>query len=186
MPVNGEPALPVQDEDDGSLFGSSPSSPTRGRSPQLALPTGPRSAENVGTIALPGSHYCSELALDPVVLHSGAQTPTRNSDTPSTIPQSSPPPTLQSSSLKPPTSQKSSRASRNLHHEKERSSTPRPAAPTIHFPDPSEPLPTNFLRSQQALLGHAGLISGTNPSTLSTKYHKDATSQNPIIIEDEL
>ena len=183
MPVNGELTLPVQDEDDGSLFGSPPSSPVRGRSPQLALPTGPRSAENVGTIALPGSHYCSELALDPAVLHLD---PTRNSDTPSTIPQISSPSTVHSSFLKPATSQKSSRASRNAHNDKELSATPRLPAPTIQFPDPSEPLPSNFLRSQQALLGHAGLISGLNPSTLSTRYHKGATSQNPIIVEDEL
>src|ERR1700733_2524223 len=130
MPVNGEPALPVQDEDDGSLFGSSPSSPTRGRSPQLALPTGPRSAENVGTIALPGSHYCSELALDPAVLHSDCQTPTRNSDTPSTIPQISSP-TLHSSSPKPATPRKSARTPRNSHNDQKRSVTPRLPAPTI-------------------------------------------------------
>ncbi len=186
MPANSELTLPVQDEDDGSLFGSPPSSPARGRSPQLALPTGPRSAENVGTIALPGSHYYSELALDPAVLHSDGRTPTRNSETPSTIPQISSPPTLLSSSLNPATSSKSSRAPRNSHNGKERSATPRPPAPTIHFPDPSEPLPSNFLRSQQALLGHAGLISGLKPSALSTRYYKGATSQNPIIVEDEL
>ncbi|KAI9439980.1 hypothetical protein H4582DRAFT_2128377 [Lactarius indigo] len=186
MPVNGEPTLPVQVEDDGSLFGSPPSSPVRGRSPQLALPTGPRSAENVGTIALPGSHYYSELALDPAVLHSDGRTPTRISDTPSTIPQISSSSTLHSSSFNPAPSHKSSKAPRNSHNGKERSTTPRPPAPTIDFPDPSEPLPSNFLRSQQALLGHAGLIGGLKPSTLSTRYHKGATSQNPIIIEDEL
>ena len=185
MPVNGELTLPVRDEDDGSLFGSPPSSPTRGRSPQLALPTGPRSAENVGTIALPGSHYCSELALDPAVLLSDGQTPTRNPDTPSTIPQISSP-TLHSSSPKPATSRKSSRTPRKSHNDQERPVTPRLPASTIHFPDPSEPLPSNFLRSQQALLGHAGVIGGMNPSSLSTRHHKGATSQNPIIIEDEL
>ncbi|KAH9002967.1 hypothetical protein EDB86DRAFT_2894228 [Lactarius hatsudake] len=186
MPVNSEPTLPVQDEDDGSLFGSPPSSPARGRSPQLALPTGPRSAENVGTIALPGSHYCSELALDPAVLHLDGRTPTRNSDAPSTIPQISSPSNLHPSSLNSATSRKSSGAPRNSHDGKERSATPRPPAPTIDFPGPSEPLPSNFLRSQQALLGHAGLIGGLKPSTLSTRYHKGTTSQNPIIVEDEL
>ncbi|KAH9068399.1 hypothetical protein EDB83DRAFT_2376269 [Lactarius deliciosus] len=186
MPGNSEPTLPVQDEDDGSLFGSPPSSPARGRSPQLALPTGPRSAENVGTIALPGSHYCSELALDPAVLHLDGRTPTRNSDAPSTIPQISSPSNLHSSSLNSATSRKSSGAPRNSRDGKERSATPRPPAPTIDFPGPSEPLPSNFLRSQQALLGHAGLIGGLKPSTLSTRYHKGTTSQNPIIVEDEL
>ena len=184
MPANGELAPPIQDEDDGSLFGSPPSSPARGRSPQLALPTGPRSAENVGTIALPGSHYCSELALDPAVLHSDGQTTARNSDTPSTIPLTSP--TSLSSPLPPATSRKSSRAPRNSHNEKERSATPRTPAPSIQFPDPSDPLPSNFLRNQEALLGHAGLISGLTPSTLSTRHHKGATSQNPIIVEDAL
>jgi hypothetical protein len=184
MPVNGELALPI-DEDDGSLFGSPPSSPARGRSPQLALPTGPRSAENVGTIALPGSHYCSELALDPAVLHSDGQTTTRNLDTPPTIPQTSSS-TLHTSPLTPAKSRKSSRAPRIAHNEKERSATARTPAPPIHFPDPSDPLPSNFLRNQEALLGHAGLISGLNPSTLSTRHHKGATSQNPIIVEDAL
>ncbi len=184
-PGNGELIQPIQDEDDGSLFGSPPSSPARGRSPQLALPTGPRSAENVGTIALPGSHYCSELALDPAVLHSESQTCVTNS--PSTPPISTPPPpTLHSSSLKPATNRRSSKAPRNSHNGKERSATPRPPAPKIHFPDPSEPVPSNFLRNQRALLGHAGLIGGLKPSDLSTSYHRGATSQNPIIVEDEL
>ena len=189
MPANGELALPIQDEDDGSLFGSPPSSPplspARGRSPQLALPTGPRSAENVGTIALPGSHYCSELALDPAVLHLDDQTTTRNSDTPSAIPLTSSP-TLRPSPLTPATSRKSSRAPRNSRNEKDRSATPRTPAPSIQFPDPSDPLPSNFLRNQEALLGHAGLIGGLTPSTLSTRHHKGATSQNPIIVEDAL
>lgn len=93
---------------------------------------------------------------------------------------------MNSSPPTPATSRKSSRAPRNSHNEKERSATPRTPAPTIHFPDPSDPLPSNFLRNQEALLGHAGLISGLNPSTLSTRHHKGATSQNPIIVEDVL
>lgn len=93
---------------------------------------------------------------------------------------------MHSSSLNSATSRKSSGAPRNSHDGKDRSATPRPPAPTIDFPGPSEPLPSNFLRSQQALLGHAGLIGGLKPSTLSTRYHKGTTSQNPIIVEDEL
>jgi len=203
MQVDGVHSLPAGDEDDGSLFGSPPPSPpARGRSPQLALPAGPGSAENVGTIALPGSHYCSELAIDPAVLLLNHPLPTRNPDTPApttttTItttrtptPTPSPHP-LTSSSIsntgtnKPPISRGSSRGSRNSKSGKERSTTPRPPPP-IHFPDPNEPPPSNFLRSQQALLGHAGLIGGLDPSTLSTRYHKGATSKNPIIVEDVL
>lgn len=48
MQVDGvHGALPAgDDDDDDSLFGSPPPSPARGRSPQLALPTGPGHAEN--------------------------------------------------------------------------------------------------------------------------------------------
>ncbi|KAI0280765.1 hypothetical protein BGY98DRAFT_961734 [Russula aff. rugulosa BPL654] len=147
MQVDGVHALPAAgDDDDDSLFGSPPPSPARGRSPQLALPTGPGHAENVGTIALPGSQY---------------YTPT----TPTSTPTPTPTPTHLSSSStlslphRPTASRRPSRAPKNLRNDR------------VH---------------QQALLGHAGLISGLDPSTLSTKYHKGATSQNPIIVEDEL
>ncbi|KAJ3523925.1 hypothetical protein NM688_g8644 [Phlebia brevispora] len=60
------------DLDTDSLFGSPPPSPGRGRSPSpvpLALPSGQDQdmSQNVGTLALPGSHLCSELppALPP-------------------------------------------------------------------------------------------------------------------------
>jgi len=206
MQVDGVHSLPAGDEDDGSLFGSPPPSPARGRSPQLALPTGPGSAENVGTIALPGSHSCSELAIDPAVFLLNRPLPPKNPDTPAptttttitTTTTSTPTPTptptphpLTHSSIsntasnRPPISRGSSRGLRNPKSGKERSTTPRPPPP-IHFPDPNEPPPSNFLRSQQALLGHAGLIGGLDPSTLSTRYHKGATSKNPIIVEDEL
>ena len=186
MQVDGVHALPAGDEDeDDSLFGSPPPSPARGRSPQLALPTGPGHTENVGTIALPGSQYCSELAIDPAVLLFNRPLPQRNPDTPTPTPTQPTP----LSSLSPPhratASCRPSRAPRKTKNDRDQSTTPRPAPP-INFPNPDEPLPSNFLRNQQALLGHAGLISGLDPSTLSTKYHKGTTSQNPIIIEDEL
>ena len=199
MQVDGVHALPAAgDDDEDSLFGSPPPSPARGRSPQLALPTGPGHTENVGTIALPGSQYCSELAIDPAVLFFNQPLPQRNPDTPTTptsTPTSTPTPTptpthLSSSSTlslphRPTASRRPSRAPKNLRNDRVQSATPHPTPP-INFPNPDEPLPSNFLRSQQALLGHAGLISGLDPSTLSTKYHKGATSQNPIIVEDEL
>ena len=184
MQIDGVLPLPAGD-DDGSLFGSPPPSPARGRSPNLALPAGPGSAENVGTIALPGSQYSSEPAIDPAVLLLNSPQPSGNLDTPSTTTRPTPPSTL-SSSHKPSSSRGPSRAPRNSQNGKGRSTTPRPPPPTIDFPDPDEPLPPNFLRSQQALLGRAGLVGGLDPSALSTRYHRGATSQNPIIVEDEL
>ena len=193
MQVDGVYALPAGDDDDDSLFGSPPPSPARGRSPQLALPTGPGHTENVGTIALPGSQYCSELAIDPAVLLLNRPLPQRNPDTPTPTPTSTPTPTpthlTSASTLSPPhrptASRRPLKAPRNSRNTRDQSSTLHPTPP-INFPNPDEPLPSNFLRSQQALLGHAGLVSGLDPSTLSTKYHKGATSQNPIIVEDEL
>jgi hypothetical protein len=183
MQVDGVHTLPAGDDDDDSLFGSPPPSPARGRSPQLALPTGPGHTENVGTIALPGSQYCSELAIDPAVLLFNRPLPQRDPDTPT--PTHLTPPTTLSPPFRPTASRRPSRAPRSSRNDRDQSTTPRPAPP-INFPNPDEPLPSNFLRSQQGLLGHAGLISGLDPSTLSTKYHKGATSQNPIIVEDEL
>src|SRR6266699_242265 len=91
MQVYGVHALPAGDEgDEDSLFGSPPPSPARGRSPQLALPTGPGHTENVGTIALPGSQYCSELAIDPAVLLLNRPLPQRNLDTPTPTPTPTP------------------------------------------------------------------------------------------------
>ena len=195
MQVDGVHALPAgDDEDDGSLFGSPSPSPARGRSPQLALPTGPGPTENVGTIALPGSHYCSELAIDPAVLLLNRPLPQRNPDTPTVTstqtPTPTPAPTHFSSSFtlssRSATSRGASRAPKNSRNGKVRSATPPPPTPPIHFPDPDEPLPPNFLRGQQALLGHAGLIGGLDPSTLSTRHNRGVSSQNPIIVEDEL
>ncbi|KAN0120668.1 hypothetical protein V8E52_003937 [Russula decolorans] len=187
MQVDGVHALPAgdDDDDDDSLFGSPPPSPARGRSPQLALPTGPGHTENVGTIALPGSLYCSELAIDPAVLLLNRPLPQRNPDTPTPTPTHLTPPSTLSPPHRPTASRKPSRAPRISRKDRDQSATPHPTPP-INFPNPDEPLPSNFLRSQQALLGHAGLISGLDPSTLSTKYHKGATSQNPIIVEDQL
>ena len=195
MQVDGVHALPTGDEeDDGSLFGSPPPSPARGRSPQLALPAGPGPTENVGTIALPGSHYCSELAIDPAVLLLNRPLPQRNPDTPTVTTTLTPTPTPAPTHFTPPSTLSSrpatprgaSRAPRNSRNGRVRSPTPHPPSPPIHFPDPDEPLPPNFLRSQQALLGHAGLIGSLDPSTLSTRHHRGVSSQNPIIVEDEL
>ncbi|KAI0303763.1 hypothetical protein B0F90DRAFT_1916693 [Multifurca ochricompacta] len=149
MQVDRAPTRPTGDEDEESLFGSPPPSPVRG----------PGSAENVGTIALPGSHYCSELAIDPAILLLSSPSSTRDSSTPSTTTSSSPPSTLCSSSHGLAISSESSKAPKK---------------------------PQNVKEGQQALLGHAGLIGGLDPSALFTRYHRGTTSQNPIIVEDEL
>ena len=193
MQADGVHALPAgDDEDDGSLFGSPPPSPARGRSPQLALPAGPGPTENVGTIALPGSHYCSELAIDPAVLLFNRPLRQENSDTTTPTPTPTPttthpvPPSTLSLPHRPATSRGASRAARNSRNGRDRPATPHTPPPPINFPNPDEPLPSNFLRSQQALLGHAGLIGGLDPTTLSTRHHRGTTSENPIIVENEL
>ena len=64
-----------------------------------------------------------------------------------------------------------------------RSSTPRPAAPSFPIPSPDQPVPPNFLRNQQALLGVAGLVGGVNPSQLAPQ--PGATASNPIVLDDD-
>ncbi|CAL1716349.1 unnamed protein product [Somion occarium] len=194
--------LHEDDDEDDSLFGSPPPSPGRGRSPSpLALPSGSGSkcAQNVGTLALPGSHLFSELPS----AHMPALAVTAPSDVVQQRQQqllAAPPvwaerrPSTQSSVngsrsssgvntptpaaprvTKPPRKSKKTRAD----------STPRPTPP-ITLPDPSEPPPSNFLRNQQALLGLAGLVSGVKPANLALKRHtQGSTPNNPIVVEDE-
>lgn len=188
------------DLDTDSLFGSPPPSPRRtGRSPSpLALPSGQDTVQNVGTLALPGSHLCSELselppAPMPVPLPSLPQLrngPRQFSQPVITTAQSCrqprsatmPPRTATPLARPVPTARKPKRASRR--------STPaseaRPTPPPITLPSPTEPPPANFLRNQQALLGVAGLVGGVNPATLSVQRHTRGESpSNPIVVEDE-
>ncbi|TFK47791.1 hypothetical protein OE88DRAFT_742938 [Heliocybe sulcata] len=51
------------------------------------------------------------------------------------------------------------------------------------MPDPGAPLPPNFLRNQQALLGLAGLVGGVNPAHLN-RSGAGSSSKNPIIVEE--
>lgn len=67
---------------------------------------------------------------------------------------------------------------------KSQSATPRPAPPPIPFPGPDEPLPSNFLRSQEALLGIAGLVGNVKPTSLPQQTLRGSTPSNPIIIEE--
>ncbi|KAI0058173.1 hypothetical protein BV25DRAFT_1902289 [Artomyces pyxidatus] len=194
MEVDGVHQQSSLSDDEDSLFGSPPPSPPRGRSPKLALPTGPDSTENVGTIALPGSHIHSELPLNPAALLLSTQLrPGPSSASPPHLPPhlSTSRPSSQGPSRQPSRSHSSSRdtsrapSARRSTKGKERAPTPRPPPPPIHLPDPDEPPPNNFLRNQQALLGLAGLVGGVNPANLSKRHRRGSTSQNPIIIEDE-
>ncbi|KAG5634222.1 hypothetical protein H0H81_002825 [Sphagnurus paluster] len=176
-------------DDQDSLFGSPPSSPIRGRSPSpaLALPSASNSAQNVGTIALPGSHHCSELPVTPLALSLSTAL--------SQLPHRPPAPSKNASHLSAQTSSSSSRASsvgpsskhrKKSSSKKAKASTPRPPPPEIPLPDPSAPVPANFLRNQSALLGTAGLVGGIKPANLSIHRHTRGTNAlNPIVVEDE-
>lgn len=162
----------------------------------------------MGTLALPGSQLFSELpsAQSPVPVHPPL---TRASSNINNIrqPQSSPStigtlnsgqhrvnaphgktPTAATPNTTPaaPTRKKASAASKRTSQN--RSNTPSSSSsqsrPTIQLP--GGPLPSNFLRNQQALLGLAGLVSGINPANLSLPKHARGSSpNNPIVIDDE-
>ncbi|KAI0719262.1 hypothetical protein C8T65DRAFT_636112 [Cerioporus squamosus] len=175
------------DGDDDSLFGSPPSSPTRGRSPSpLALPSGP--AQNVGTLALPGSHLVAELPVTPPVslpLTASAPAPSRQS------PSHPPPPRIPSQSIVSSSRRNSARvepAPRKSRKgkEKETSTTPRPTPPPISLPAADETVPPHFLRNQQALLGLAGMVGGVNPANLpKPRDTRGTTAEDPIVVEEE-
>ncbi|KAJ7127001.1 hypothetical protein C8R44DRAFT_111105 [Mycena epipterygia] len=191
-------------DDTESLFGSPPPTPIRGRSPSpaLALPSvsgniinfGGSSAQNVGTIALPGSHHFSELPVNPLALslsypfQSGdasrppAQqrgdfmTQVRQTPAASRSPSVSLPPCLLK---KRPTKKPKAKPKASV----------RPTPPPIHLPDPlqSHPLPPNLLRNQPGLLGTAGVVAGVRPAHLPAHSAptQGTTSSNPIFVDDE-
>ena len=170
----------MEHEDDGdSLFGSPPPSP-RISTATLSLPSASicdnerrlstsTDTQNVGTIALPGSHLYSELPLNPLALSLNHLTvhrpPAQSQDQPTTAKQTVP---------------------KNASESRRSSQSPFSDVPSrdpeFSLPDPSEPPPAHFLRNQQNLLGKAGLVAGVNPSTIA---HIRGTSFNPIVINDE-
>ncbi|KAH7911071.1 hypothetical protein BJ138DRAFT_1151491 [Hygrophoropsis aurantiaca] len=210
----------MNDDDQDSLFGSPPPSPARGRSPYLAFPQigeravrenansrGISATQNVGTIALPGSHMsCSELPANLPALslsgssaHEHPQPRSRDLTSASaghTAINSHPAPPTSSgssypgfvsphSSCTPTTSRPSSRT--GVRKRKPKPSAARTTSLPMTIPDSSAPLPANFLRNQQALLGIAGLVGGVKPARLAVRNQpRGSTSSNPIIIEDEL
>ncbi|KDQ59245.1 hypothetical protein JAAARDRAFT_33967 [Jaapia argillacea MUCL 33604] len=189
--------------DSDSLFGSPPPSPSRPRSPPgLALPGASLSfAENVGTIALPGSLTYSELSVIPPVsrlggdIHHHQYTPHHHaSDGLMHLPPQfhaiqsmTPPPHLSSvgsrSSSSTPVPSTTTKPRKKSTAGKSRSATPRPPPPPIQMPDPDAPPPVNFLRNQQALLGLAGLVGGVNPANLN-RHAAGSSAKHPIVVDD--
>lgn len=53
------------------------------------------------------------------------------------------------------------------------------------MPDPTQPIPPNFLRSQTALLGTAGLVSRLNPASFKVQQPRGNSSRNPIVIRED-
>ncbi|KAJ7903565.1 hypothetical protein B0H14DRAFT_946953 [Mycena olivaceomarginata] len=187
-------------DDAESLFGSPPPSPTRGRSPSpaLALPSvsaniinfSSSSAQNVGTIALPGSHNFSELPVNPLALSLSYPTP-HNGDALRPPAQTRDAFMTQVSSRSPlPTpavapSVLTQKKTAKKQRAKSQSVAPRPTPPPIHLPDPSHPPPPNLLRNQPGLLGTAGVVARVRPSHLGAAPNQGMTSSNPIFVEDE-
>ena len=178
------------DEDQDSLFGSPPPSP---RTPWAALSLPSASicdnerrlststdTQNVGTIALPGSHPYSELPLNPLALSLNHTTvhrpPAQSQEQPTTTASQNIQPWQP-----PPAQNKGSKNSRSSHSPI--SSVPPSRDPEFSLPDPTAPPPTHFLRNQQNLLGKAGLVAGVKPSAIT--HIRGATSFNPIVIDDE-
>jgi hypothetical protein len=196
-----------QEEDQDSLFGSPPPSPQitgRPESPSLALPcsgvSGSRlsistapATQNVGTIALPGSHPDSELAINPLalslshgVVHRPPAVPQRPS-TPMLTARRSSIPLTRSSSRIAASSSKPRPQVKKKSRQSSRSSTSEPTQPQgseFTLPDPSAPPPANFLRNQENLLGRAGLVGGIKPAALQP-YMPGSTPSNPIHVDEE-
>ena len=169
--------------DEDSLFGSPPPSPTRGRSPSLALPHS-SGTQNVGTIALPGSHIYSELPVNPLASswHHALELAARPPAQPQHI--TSPPIQQLPQPRDPPI--ETPLASQKKRKNKPKVSQTQSVTPPINLPDPAVPPPANFLRNQQNLLGTAGLVGGVRPATLAFQRQPcGSTLANPIVVEDE-
>ena len=175
------------EEDQDSLFGSPPPSP-RIPTTTLSLPfasiydndrrlSTSTDTQNVGTIALPGSHLYSELPLNPLALSLNCPTVHR----PPAQPQDQPTTAKQTSQPWQPLFAQSDGSEKRRSSKSPFSNVPS-RDPEFSFPDPSAPPPAHFLRNQQNLLGKAGLVAGVKPSTIA---HIRGTSFNPIVIEDE-
>lgn len=177
-------------DDTDSLFGSPPSSPrqVRGRSPSLALPGSPSASsavpKNVGTIALPGSLTSSEPLVN---LPASPPRPQITRAQPSRPLYALSQARANANEDRATSVAAAPRAHSKPSKRKAKSTTPAPTpnGPSLSLPDTSGPLPPNFLRSQQALLGLAGVVAGINPSQLNTRSSRGTSAHNPIVVEDE-
>ena len=172
----------MHEEDQDSLFGSPPPSPRFSTAASASIYDNERrlststDTQNVGTIALPGSHN-SELPLNPLALSLNQTTvhrpPAQSQDQPTTA-------NINFQPCRPPTAQNNGNG--NRRSSRSPSSNVPFRDPDFSLPDPAAPPPAHFLRNQQNLLGKAGLVAGVKPSTIT---HIRGTSFNPIVIDDE-
>ncbi|XP_006459519.1 hypothetical protein AGABI2DRAFT_116484 [Agaricus bisporus var. bisporus H97] len=164
------------------------------------------SAQNVGTIALPGSHMHSEQSINPIAaslsLPGGSCTPILPRSLPSSEPHSrqnsvgrnsvgrdemtpQPAPVSLSRPDSSMTQRRPTPSHKRAPKRKTKEQMSRPPPPPIALPDPSQPLPAHFLRSQQALLGHAGLVARVKPLQLTMGgTPRGASPSNPIVLDD--
>ncbi|KZV72660.1 hypothetical protein PENSPDRAFT_349148 [Peniophora sp. CONT] len=157
--------------DQGSLFGSPPPSPEGPRTVALALP----GAENVGTIALPGSpirsEHSNELPASRLRTRTDLIFDNDRSDGPAT-------------SCAGPSRK---RTARERGRESASPAPTRPPPPPLVLPEPGEALPPDLLRGQAALLGHAGLIAGVRPADLRREGRGDeGSATRPIVVPEEV
>ena len=183
----------MTEEDQDSLFGSPPPSPRI--SPQFSVLSLPSASicdnnrrlststdtQNVGTIALPGSHPFSELPINPLAL-------SLNHTTVHRPPAGQPVPTAAEQQIQPcQQSRPAQIRSKGSEKSRQSSQTSVSSVPSrdseFSLPDPLAPPPAHFLRNQQNLLGNAGLVAGVKPSTIT--HIRGASSFNPIVIDDE-
>jgi len=200
MPLDGAHIFDEHDDqsDDESLFGSPPPSPGTGRPLSLALPSGGLDSEqNVGTLALPGSHNPSKLPVNSVVSlldarHHPSETQSSRATTPaqtttSRATSSTPAVTSPDTGSQPLRSlTNGARKKRKRTKRSSNATSTTTPGPSIELPPSDAPVPPNFLRNQQALLGIAGLVANINPASLSTRRHSQGNVlNNPIVVEDE-
>ena len=199
MPLDGDHIFYEHDDqsDDESLFGSPPPPPGTGRSLSLALPSGGLDSEqNVGTLALPGSHNPSKLPVHSAVSlldarHHPFETQSSSASTSAqttTSRAASLVPTVADSNTGPRPSRSSTNGALKKRKRAKKSSNATSTltpGPSIQLPPSDAPFPPNFLRNQQALLGIAGLVANINPASLSARRHNQGNDpHNPIVVDD--
>ena len=174
--------------DDDSLFGSPPPSPR----PSASIcdnEHGLTDTQNVGTIALPGSHPYSELPINPLALplnHTEVHRPpaqVQGQSVPTSSWQKTQPWQPFPAPIKSSSTKGSKKSRQSSQSPQSPPSLPQSRDPEFSLPDPSAPPPIHFLRNQQNLLGKAGLVAGVKPSNIT--HIRGTTPSNPIIVDDE-